>query len=92
MRHKLVAAVAEKLGVEAREVLVTRGALCVASDPGRAVPVTEAIVRAESKFGTLGATGFYNTPPRGGVQRGAAADCRPRWSDVCPQHFRHEAP
>jgi 4-hydroxybenzoyl-CoA reductase alpha subunit len=80
VRHKLVAAVAEKLGVEPREVLVGRGALCVASDPSRAIPVTDAIVLAESKFGTLGATGFYNTPPRGGAYRGGTIGASPTYS------------
>ena len=35
VREKLVEAVAEKLGVTPREVLVTRGALCVAADPAQ---------------------------------------------------------
>jgi CO/xanthine dehydrogenase Mo-binding subunit len=43
VRTKMVDAVAEKLGVAPREILVTRGALCVAKDPTQGVPVTEAI-------------------------------------------------
>src|SRR6185436_11012420 len=35
VKEKLVDAVAEKLEVSPREILVTRGALCVASDPTR---------------------------------------------------------
>jgi len=70
VRAKLVEAVAEKLGVTPREILVTRGALCVAADPTRSIPVTLAIELAESKFGTLGAVGYYNTPELGGDYRG----------------------
>ncbi|MFO0758916.1 MAG: molybdopterin cofactor-binding domain-containing protein [Byssovorax sp.] len=66
-----VAAVAEKFGVGEKEIpFVTRGALCVAADPTKSVPVTEAIQPAEGKFGTLGATGYYNTPELGGDYRG----------------------
>ena len=78
--HKLVAAVDEKLGVTPREVLVTLGALCVAADPARGVPVTEAIALAEAKFGTLGAVGFYNTPKLGADYRGGTIGASPAYS------------
>lgn len=80
VREKLVAAVAEKLEVEPREILVTRGALCVAIDPSRGVPVTEAIQLAEAKFGTLGAVGHYNTPKLGGDYRGGTIGASPAYS------------
>ncbi len=80
VREKLVSAVAEKLGVTPREILVTRGALCVAADPSRGVPVTEAIQLAESKFGTLGAVGYYNTPELGGDYRGGTIGASPAYS------------
>jgi 4-hydroxybenzoyl-CoA reductase alpha subunit len=80
IKEKLVAAVAEKFGVGERQVLVTRGALCVASDPSRGVPVTEAIQLAEAKFGTLGAVGHYNTPKLGGDYRGGTIGASPAYS------------
>jgi CO/xanthine dehydrogenase Mo-binding subunit len=80
IREKLVAAVAEKLDVAPREILVTRGALCVAADPSRGVPVTEAIQLAEAKFGTLGAVGHYNTPKLGGDYRGGTIGASPAYS------------
>jgi CO/xanthine dehydrogenase Mo-binding subunit len=80
IREKLVAAVAEKLDVSPREILVTRGALCVAADPARGVPVTEAIQLAEAKFGTLGAVGHYNTPTLGGDYRGGTIGASPAYS------------
>lgn len=80
IKEKLVAAVAEKLEVTPREVLVTRGALCVAADPSRSVPVTEAIQLAEAKFGTLGAVGHYNTPKLGGDYRGGTIGASPAYS------------
>jgi len=80
VREKLVSAVAEKLGVGPREILVTRGALCVAADPSKSVPVTEAIQLAESRFGTLGAVGYYNTPELGGDYRGGTIGASPAYS------------
>ena len=80
VRDKLVEAVADKLGVAPREVLVTRGALVVAADPARGVPVTEAIQLAEAKFGTLGAVGWYNTPKLGGDYRGGTIGASPAYS------------
>ncbi len=80
VRTKMVEAVAEKLGVTPREILVTRGALVVAADPTRCVPVTEAIQLAEGKFGTLGATGYYNTPELGGDYRGGTIGASPAYS------------
>jgi len=80
VKDKLVAAVAEKLGVSQRSILVTRGALCLASDPSQAVPVTEAIQLAEAKFGTLGAVGYYNTPKLGGDYRGGTIGASPAYS------------
>ncbi len=73
-------AVAEKLGREPREILVTRGALCLASDPSQGVPVTEAIQLAEAKFGTIGEVGHYNTPQLGGDYRGGTIGASPAYS------------
>jgi 4-hydroxybenzoyl-CoA reductase subunit alpha len=80
VREKMVAAVAESLGVDPRDVLVTRGRLCVAADPSRGVSVTEAIQLAEAKFGTLGAVGYYNTPELGGAYRGGTIGASPAYS------------
>jgi CO/xanthine dehydrogenase Mo-binding subunit len=42
--------------------------------------VTEAIQLAESKFGTLGAVGYYNTPELGGDYRGGTIGASPAYS------------
>lgn len=80
VKEKLVAAVAERLGVGPREILVTRGRLCLAADPEKGVSVTEAIELAESQFGTLGAVGYYNTPELGGDYRGGTIGASPAYS------------
>jgi 4-hydroxybenzoyl-CoA reductase subunit alpha len=81
VKEKLVAAAAEALEVSEREILVTRGALCVAADPSKSLSTTEAIQRAEAKFGTLGAVGHYNTPRNlGGDYRGGTIGASPAYS------------
>ena len=80
VKQKLREAVAEKLGCPEKQVLVTRGALVDARDPSRAVDVTEAIQLAETKFGTLGSVGYYNTPKLGGEYRGGTIGASPAYS------------
>lgn len=80
VKDKLVKAVAEKLEIDPRNVLVTRGALVSVNDPSRGVPVTEAIQLAEAKFGTIGAVGHYNTPKLGGDYRGGTIGASPAYS------------
>jgi 4-hydroxybenzoyl-CoA reductase subunit alpha len=80
VKDKLVKAVAKKLEVEPRDILVTRGALVLISDPSRGVPVTEAIQLAEAMFGTIGAVGHYNTPKLGGEYRGGSIGASPAYS------------
>ncbi len=81
IRAKLVGAVAEKLGVHPRDVFVSRGSLVVVGREGEAIPVTEAIQLAEAKHGTLGATGWYKSPPKlGGDYRGGTIGASPAYS------------
>lgn len=80
IRQKLVSAVAEKLEAPENDILVTRGALVRVSDPSAGVSITDAIQLAEAKFGTLGATGFYNTPTLGGDYRGGTIGASPAYS------------
>jgi 4-hydroxybenzoyl-CoA reductase subunit alpha len=81
IKEKLVAAVAEKLEVPERDVFVSRGVLCGKGKEEQAIPVDEAIRLAEARFGTLGATGWYKTPPdRGGSYRGGTIGASPAYS------------
>ncbi len=81
IKEKLVAAVAEKLGVHPKDVFVTRGALTAVGREADAVPVTEAIQLAEARFGTLGSTGSYTSPPKlGGDYRGGTIGASPAYS------------
>jgi CO/xanthine dehydrogenase Mo-binding subunit len=81
IKEKLVLAVAEKFEVPASEVFVSRGFLCAVGREDRAVAVDEAMRLAEARFGTLGATGWYKSPPKlGGSYRGGTIGASPAYS------------
>jgi len=73
-------AVAEHLSCSPKQVMVTRGALCHVDDPTQMVDVTAAIQLAETKFGTIGSVGHYNTPTLGGDYRGGTIGASPAYS------------
>jgi 4-hydroxybenzoyl-CoA reductase alpha subunit len=50
------------------------------NDRANAMPLTDAIVRAEARFGTLGATGSYSPPRLGGNYRGSVIGTSPAYS------------
>ena len=74
-------AVAEAWDARPREVLLAGGLALRADDTGASMPLREAFNLAEAKFGTLGATGSYNTP-KGvhGEYRGATIGASPAYS------------
>jgi 4-hydroxybenzoyl-CoA reductase alpha subunit len=74
-------AVAEAWDVRAREVLLAGGWALYAPDTGRKMPIREAFNLAEARFGTLGATGSYNTPKDiHGDYRGGTIGASPAYS------------
>ena len=74
-------AVAEAWGTKPREVLLAGGLAVMAGDTGTSMALREAFNLAEAKFGTLGATGSYNTPKDvHGSYRGATIGASPAYS------------
>jgi CO/xanthine dehydrogenase Mo-binding subunit len=74
-------AVAEAWEVRPREVLLAGGWALHAPDTGRKMPIREAFNLAEARFGTLGATGSYNTPKNvHGDYRGGTIGASPAYS------------
>lgn len=87
---------AQKLGAQVRQavaaawnvvpgrVVLGGGAARLPEEPGvhpeRVMPLKEAFQRAEALFGTLGATGSYNTPVKGGPYRGGTIGASPAYS------------
>src|SRR5262249_27062334 len=79
-REMLVSAAAGKLGVPGSRVVLADGRVFDAEDPGRGMAFAEAVVLAESKYGTLGTVGSYSPPPSAGRYRGAGVGPSPAYS------------
>ena len=79
-REMLVEAAAAKLGLEASRVGTADGRVFDLEDPGKGMSFAEAVVLAESKFGTLGTVGSYSPPPSAGRYRGAGVGPSPAYS------------
>lgn len=74
-------AVAAEWDVSPPEVLLAGGFAVWAPDTGRQMPIAEAFNLAEAEFGTLGATGWYNTPKDvHGEYRGGTIGASPAYS------------
>jgi 4-hydroxybenzoyl-CoA reductase alpha subunit len=81
LRKLVQQAVAAKWEVSPGEVLLAGGYAVWAPDTGRQMPIAEAFNLAEAAFGTLGATGWYNTPKDvHGEYRGGTIGASPAYS------------
>ena len=81
LREMVQKAVAGEWEVEVSEVLLAGGMAMWALDTERQMPIREAFNLAESAFGTLGATGWYNTPKDiHGEYRGGTIGASPAYS------------
>ena len=81
LREMVQKAVAGEWEVEVSEVLLSGGMAMWAPDTERQMPIREAFNLAESAFGTLGATGWYNTPKDiHGEYRGGTIGASPAYS------------
>jgi 4-hydroxybenzoyl-CoA reductase subunit alpha len=81
LRTLVQEAVAEAWEVTPSEVLLAGGFALWAPDTERQMPVREAFNLAETKFGTLGSTGSYNTPKDvHGEYRGGTIGASPAYS------------
>ncbi len=79
-RDLIAGPVAEKLGVESRDLRFAGRRVVAASDPSRGVPFEEAVALAEARHGTLGTTGSYIPPRSPGRYRGAGVGPSPAYS------------
>jgi 4-hydroxybenzoyl-CoA reductase alpha subunit len=81
LRAMVQEAVAEEWGVKPGEVLLAGGRALWAPDTARQMPIREAFHLTEAKFGTLGATGWYDTPKDvHGEYRGGTIGASPAYS------------
>jgi 4-hydroxybenzoyl-CoA reductase alpha subunit len=99
-RELLVAAAAEKLAVPKARVALAEGRVFDVEDPEKGMAFPDAVVAAESKFGTIGTVGSYSPPPSAGRYRGAGVGPSPAYSysaavvevDVDPQTGIYSVP
>ena len=81
LRAKVVEAVAEAFEVPVTRVHLAGGWAFDVADPERRIPISEAFNIAEARFGTLSATGWYNTPKDvHGSYRGGTIGASPAYS------------
>jgi 4-hydroxybenzoyl-CoA reductase alpha subunit len=79
-RELLAKAAGEKLEVPGSELVFAEGRIFAASDPDRGMSFAEAVVEAESRFGTLSTVGSYTPPRSPGSYRGHGVGPSPAYS------------
>jgi len=79
-RELLVRSVAEKWDVSGARVAMAEGQVFDVQDPACTMTFAEAVVLAESKFGTIGTVGSYTPPRSPGRYRGAGVGPSPAYS------------
>lgn len=79
-RELLVMAVSEKLGVPIENISLAERRVFDVENPDVGVSFAEAVVLAESKFGTIGTVGSYSPPPSAGKYKGAGVGPSPAYS------------
>jgi len=79
-RDKIAEAVGEHMEVPKASLVFAERSVFPAHAPDRAIGFNEAVVIAESRFGTLGTTGSYTPPRSPGRFRGAGVGPSPTYS------------
>src|SRR5688572_7391462 len=79
-RELLEKAVAEKLGIPGSRLTFADRRVFDVENPEKGVTFAEAVVLAESKFGTIGTVGSYTPPASAGKYRGAGVGPSPAYS------------
>jgi 4-hydroxybenzoyl-CoA reductase subunit alpha len=79
-RELLVMAVAEKLGVPIENLSLAERRVFDVENPEVGVSFAEAVVLAESKYGTIGTVGSYSPPRSPGKYKGAGVGPSPAYS------------
>ena len=80
LRAQIVSAMAEEWEIAPERVRLVGGKVIDLQDPARSIPTREAFQITEVRYDTLGATGSYNTPARGGDYRGGTIGASPAYS------------
>ncbi len=79
-KEMLVATAAKKLEIPPEGVGFAGGRVFDVANPDKGMSFAEAVVLAESRYGTLGTVGSYSPPPSAGRYRGAGVGPSPAYS------------
>jgi len=79
-KEMLVATAAKKLDIPPEGVGFAGGRVFDVANPEKGMSFAEAVVLAESRYGTLGTVGSYSPPPSAGRYRGAGVGPSPAYS------------
>lgn len=80
VRELITAAVVEQLDILPEQVVMSQGRVFAADDPNKGMSFVEAVVLAETKFGTLGTVGSYSPPKQAGKFKGSGVGPSPAYS------------
>ena len=81
LREKIAATLAEQWGVRKGDIVLANGMAVATSDPQKyAMSVKDAFQAAETRHGTLGSVGWYQSPQLGGDYRGGTIGASPAYS------------
>lgn len=79
-REMLAGAVAEKLQVPAASLSFAEGRVCDVSNPEKGVAFADAVVLAESRYGTIATAGSYTPPASAARYKGGGVGPSPAYS------------
>ena len=79
-REQLALAVAEELEVPAQRLVFAAGRVFDSADPERSMSFADAVVEAETRYGTLATPGSYTPPRAPGRYRGSGVGPSPTYS------------
>ena len=81
LRHTIAESLAHQWGCAASQVTLAGGVACSTRDPGsECMSVKDAFQLTEARHGTLGSTGWYQSPQLGGDYRGGTIGASPAYS------------
>ncbi len=81
LRETIATTLAERWGVPRGSIVLAGGVACATGDPHRfSMSVRDAFQAAESRHGTLGSVGWYQSPKLGGEYRGGTIGASPTYS------------
>lgn len=80
LKEKILDTAAEKLMVPAESLSFRKGEIVCEDDDARRLKWNEAVVLAETKYGTLSGTGSYKPPKRAGPYKGSGVGVTPSYS------------